>query len=213
MRNGTAKLLTLFHPRDGHVRVKGVTSCTNAVLLPWLKEQLGAIVDALPLCATSVPSAAHRAAWMVWQTDLSRRFTLRAELPPLRMLLVLDNLVGHTNPEWVCWCMDHGIMLLYTPLGGSWLNMAESIQRVVKRRAVEGTHPTTPTMIIDALEAVAAAWNRNPTPFVWGGKRAARRARQRQRRYSQGGSGAYTRRTIPRPTVLQEWRRSGQVTH
>ncbi len=26
--------------------------------------------------------------------------------------------------------IQHGIMPLYTPLGGSWLNMAESIQRI-----------------------------------------------------------------------------------
>lgn len=38
IRNGTAKLLTLFHPADSQVRVKGVTSCPNVVLHPWLKE-------------------------------------------------------------------------------------------------------------------------------------------------------------------------------
>jgi transposase len=36
------------------------------------------------------------------------------------------------------WLCAHGIMPLYTPLGGSWLNMAESIQRILKRRALEG---------------------------------------------------------------------------
>ena len=39
-RNGTAKMLTLFHPSDGQVRVKGVTSTANAVLHPWLKAEL-----------------------------------------------------------------------------------------------------------------------------------------------------------------------------
>lgn len=38
--NGTAKLLTLFHPRDGTVRVKGVEHCPNSVLHSWLIEQL-----------------------------------------------------------------------------------------------------------------------------------------------------------------------------
>ncbi len=37
IRHGTAKLLTLFHPVSGQVRVKGVTSATNAVLHPWLE--------------------------------------------------------------------------------------------------------------------------------------------------------------------------------
>jgi hypothetical protein len=60
----------------------------------------------------------------------------------MRMLLVLDNLAGHKTPEFVCWLFAHGIMPLYTPVGGSWLNMAESIQRILKRRALDGQHPT-----------------------------------------------------------------------
>jgi len=40
---------------------------------------------------------------------------------------VLDNLAGYRTPSLVLWLFAHGIMLLYTPLGGSWLNMAESI--------------------------------------------------------------------------------------
>ncbi len=34
IRNGTAKMLTLFHPASGPVRVKGVTQSTNAILHP-----------------------------------------------------------------------------------------------------------------------------------------------------------------------------------
>ena len=78
IRNGTAKLLTLFHPATGQVRVKGVTSCTNAVLHQWLTEELASVI-----------------------------------------------------PQFVLWLCAHGIMPLYTPLGGSWLNMAESIQRIL----------------------------------------------------------------------------------
>src|SRR5205814_2065163 len=33
------------------------------------------------------------------------------------------------------------------------------------------------------------AWNRHPTPFAWGGKRAACRQRARERRHRLGGSG------------------------
>lgn len=40
------------------------------------------------------------------------------------------------------------------------------------------------------LEAVARGWNCEPTPFIWGGKRQARRERARQRRHALGGSGA-----------------------
>jgi hypothetical protein len=44
LRNGTAKLMSLFHPATGKVRVKGVRSCTNAVLHPWLKQELEAVL-------------------------------------------------------------------------------------------------------------------------------------------------------------------------
>src|SRR6478609_6585740 len=115
------------------------------------------------------------------------------------MLLVLDNLVGHKMPAFVLWLFSMGVMPLYPPLGGSWLNMAESLQRILKRRALEGQEPGSPEEIIGWLEAVAEHWNRSPTPFVWGGKRAARRRRQRERPHRLGGSGACAARPIERP--------------
>jgi hypothetical protein len=197
VRGGTAKLLTLLHPATGQVRVKGVISSANAVLHPWLQEQLSAIVETLPPAATVRDPVANRARWERWQEGLSEKFTLLAELPPLRLLLIWDNLAGHKTPEMVCWLMRHGIMPLYTPLGGSWLNMAESVQRILTRRALSGEHPCSSAEIIDWLEATARAWNRQPTPFVWGGARQARRERARQRRraaysalHAMGGSAA-----------------------
>jgi hypothetical protein len=214
VRNGTAKLLTLFHPSDGCVRVKGVTSCPNTVLHEWLKEQLTAILDTLPTPLVNMPQESIRAAWETWFADLSVRAALPDDLPPIRMLLVLDNLKGHHTPDFVLWLCTHGIVPLYTPLGGSWLNMAESVQRIIKRRALENQHPETPDDIMAWLEASARGWNAQPTPFVWGGKRAARRVRSRQRRHALGGSGACTHRPVRRRcTVLEQWQRSCQMTH
>jgi hypothetical protein len=191
VRSGTAKVLTLFHPADGRVRVEGVTSCPNAVLHPWLKRELGAILDALP---PPRPPAGGRAAWDRWQAGLKFPITLPADLPPLRVLLVLDNLAGHRTPELVLWLFAHGVMPVYTPLGGSWLNMAESIQRILKRRALDGQQPTHTDEITGWFEAAATHWNADPTPFEWGGRRAARRRRP----HRVGGSGATTRRPIRR---------------
>ena len=44
------------------------------------------------------------------------------------------------------------------------------------------------------FETAAEVWNQHPTPFEWGGKRAARRqrARARQQGHRLGGSGAVT---------------------
>src|SRR4051794_23246228 len=87
------------------------------------------------------------------------------------MLLVWDNLTGHETAAMVVWLCRHGIMPLYTPLGGSWLNMAESIQRILKRRTLDGQHPRSPAEIGAWFQQTAEAWNRQPTPFLWNGKR------------------------------------------
>lgn len=217
IRNGTAKLLTLFHPADGQLRVKGVSCCPNAVLHPWLKQELSEILANLPPPAEVLAPTENRACWEKWFEGLSKRPELPSDLPPLRLLLVIDNLAGHKSPALVQWFFRHGIIPLYTPLAGSWLNMAESIQRILERRALEGQHPTTPLEIINWLEAAAWAWNREPTPFVWGGKRAARRVRQRQRRQALlalGGSGACIRRSFRHPkSIFEKWRSARQMTH
>jgi hypothetical protein len=129
---------------------------------------------------------------------VTQPITLPIELPPRRVLLILDNLAGHRTPAFVLWLFAHAVMPLYTPLGGSWLNMAESIQRVLKRRALDGQHPASPGDIVARFDAVAKHWNAAPTPFAWGGKRAARRKRERERRHAVGGSGACTRQPIRR---------------
>ena len=214
IRNGTAKLLTLLQPATGEVRVKGVTSCPNAVLHPWLKDELTAILMTLPSPRYPLSPEENRAVWESWREGLTLRVMLPADLPPLRLLLIWDNLAGHKTPELLGWMFSQGILPLQTPLGGSWLNMAESIQRIIVRRALDGQHPTSPEQIIDGLEAVARHWNAHPTPFVWGGKRAVRRKRARERRQALGGSGACTRRPIRiRLTTLAKWQRAGQVTH
>jgi hypothetical protein len=200
LRDGTAKVLTLFHPADGRVRIEGVTSCPNTVLHGWLERELAAVLAAMPTpsAKATTTKAEVRKTWERWQEGLSIKPTLLDELPPLRMLLVLDNLAGHKTPAFVCWLFAHGIMPLYTPVGGSWLNMAESIQRILKRRALDGQHPTNVASIMGWFEAVARHWNADPTPFVWGGRRAVRRQRQRERRHRLGGSGACTRTLIRR---------------
>jgi transposase len=188
LRQGTAKFLTLFHPATGEVRVKGVRTVTNVILHTWLKAELLDILATLSIHQDMSLQAAHRPAWERWQAGLSRKPSLPAELPPLRMILIWDNLVGHHTPELMCWLFAHGIIPVFTPIGGSWLNMAESIQRILKRRAFESHHPQSPEEIITWFEETAQGWNYHPTPFLWGGKRKERRQRSRQRRL--GGSGA-----------------------
>ena len=166
------------------------------MLHPWLRERLTAILAELPAPAVADPVLTH-AAWEVWQAGLTLPFTLPEDLPPLRLLLVWDNLTGHKTPELVLWLCAHGIMPLYTPVGGSWLNMAESIQRVLKRRALAGQHPHSPAEIGRWFEQTARSWNAQPTPFVWNGKR-----RQRRRRCATGRDPSARRlRSLHPPTA------------
>ncbi len=196
LRQGTAKLLTLFRPATGEVRAQGVMRTPNTILHPWLKAEVRAVLATLPEPAPVVDAEANRACWTRWQEGLRVKITLPAALPPLRLLLVWDNLMGHHTPELVLWLFQHGVMVLYTPLGGSWLNMAESIQRILKRRALDGQHPQTVEELIAWLEATVRGWNAEPTPFLWGEKRAARRVRARARRHALGGSGALAARSF-----------------
>ncbi len=102
--------------------------------------------------------------------------------------MIWDNLAGHLSWSIVQWLFQHGVLPLYTPISGSWLNMAESVQRILVRRALAGQHPQRAAEIIQWLEDTVAGWNQAPTPFVWNGRRRERRVRARQRRL--GGSAA-----------------------
>jgi transposase len=188
-RGGTAKLLTLFRPATGKIRAKGVVSATNAVLHPWLKEQLSALLGEIEKQspAEGLPPEEERPLCARWKTWLWPHESAEG-LPPLRIILIWDNLAGHLTPEIVVWLFWHGVMPLYTPVGGSWLNMAESVQRIIVRRALSGQHPRDAQQVIDWLEQTVAGWNLNPTAFVWNGKRRRRRERARLRRL--GGSAA-----------------------
>jgi len=123
LRLGTAKLLTLFRPATGTVRATGVTQCPNAVLHPWLKAAMAALLLDLPAPGPVTDPEANRACWTRWQAGLRVRITLPDELPRLRLLLVWDNLAGHHTPELVLWLFAQGVMVLSTPLSGSWLNI------------------------------------------------------------------------------------------
>src|SRR5262249_55407706 len=158
--------------------------------------ELAAVLAGLPELPPTADGS--RQVWERWQWGLKCPITLPAVLPPLRLLLVLDNLAGHRTPELVLWLFAHGVMPVYTPLSGSRLNMAGSIQGILRGRALDGQEPTPPDQIIGWFEAAAAHWNADPTPFEWGGGRAARRRRQRGRRHRVGGSGATTRRPVRR---------------
>ncbi len=140
----------------------GVTQAPNAVMHPWLQAELTTILRTLPEPSSPVTSAPFIPDW--WER---RQHGAGGDHdPPLRLILIWDNLAGHKSAEIVRWLCAQGILPLYTPLSGSWLNMAESLQRIIVRRALAGQHPQTPEEIIGWLAETVAGWNAEPTPFV-----------------------------------------------
>ena len=170
IRGGVAKLLTLFRPATGEVRAEPVAHTPNAVLHPWVQREIGAILADLPAVPDPTAPERHAAFWWWGEGEVPAWL---AEVPPVRLLVVWDNLAGHRTPALVDWLVDRGVWPLPTPLGGSWLNLAESIQRILVRRALAGQHPTTAQEIMTWLTDQVTGWNADPTPFAWGGKRAA----------------------------------------
>src|SRR5205085_3877374 len=104
VRGGTAKLLSLFRPASGEYRALGVRQTTNAVLHPWLKQELTAVLAALPPLAASAAPERQWAFWLGHEPQTA--------LPPLRLILIWDNLAGHYTPELVIWLFAHGILPL-----------------------------------------------------------------------------------------------------
>jgi len=194
VRGGTAKLLTLFRPATGELRAEAVDRTPNVVLHEWLRRELAAVVAACP-AAPAEPGPGQR--WEDWIAPTLPPWWAEG-LPPLRALLIWDNLAGHHDWELEQDLLNQGILPLYTPIAGSWLNLAEAIQRIVGRRALAGQHPQRVAELKRWLDATVRGWNADPPPFEWGGKRAARRQRARQRRHALGGCAGYTRRPIRR---------------
>jgi len=80
----------------------------------------------------------------------------------------------------------------------AFLNMAASVQRIIKGRALAGQQPADVQTLKQWLTDALQRWNPHPTPFIWGGKRHARRDRAYARRHRLGGSGATTTYALPR---------------
>lgn len=199
VRGGTAKRLPRFRPATGELRAPPVEPAPNAVWHPWLQAERAAILATLPALSPDTAAAPAAPAYgAAGQAGLSGRPPLLADLPPWRVLLVGDKRSGHTTPEWRGALFAPGILPLYTPLGGAWLNRAEAIQRSVARRALEGQHPQSAVQVMEWLAAIVDGWNTQPTPCVGGGQRAQRRGRQRPRYQARGGSAALPHRPLSR---------------
>lgn len=82
--------------------------------------------------------------------------------------VILDNSSTHTTPAVTAWLATHPrVHFHFTPTGASWLNMVEAWFSVLTRKSVRRGSFDTVRALIRHLERYLAAWNANPTPFVW----------------------------------------------
>jgi hypothetical protein len=132
----TAKLLTLFRPVTGEVQAESVTQATNAVVHPWLRGLRAIWTQRRP--SLRGPTPGRR--WSDWDWP-EAACLLDRHSPPVRVLLTWDNLEEHMSTGLVRWLGQQGIAPLYTSLGGPWLNLTESVQRILARCALAGQHP------------------------------------------------------------------------
>jgi hypothetical protein len=75
-------------------------------------------------------------AWERWQAGLTIKPTLCEKLPPLRLLLVMDNLKGDLTASFVVWLFEHGVMpLLNVKQNFPWMSIRTA---ALRRRAEVG---------------------------------------------------------------------------
>lgn len=82
--------------------------------------------------------------------------------------VILDHLSTHKTPKVQRWLLRHRrFHFHFTPIYGSWMNLVERwFSALTTKKLQRSAHRTVKELAADIL-AWAAAWNENPTPFVW----------------------------------------------
>jgi transposase len=95
--------------------------------------------------------------------------TIEQNVPAdLDIHLVMDNYGTHKTLAVRAWFARHPrFHLHFTPTSGSWLNLVERWFALLTERQIKrGSHRST-VELERAIRDYLAAYNRNPTPFVW----------------------------------------------
>jgi transposase len=82
--------------------------------------------------------------------------------------VILDNLATHKTPTVQRWLLRHRrFHFHFTPTYGSWMNLVERwFSALTTKKLQRSAHRSVKELAAD-IEAWAANWNENPTPFVW----------------------------------------------
>jgi transposase len=86
----------------------------------------------------------------------------------LAVHVILDNLSAHKTPTVHRWLLRHRrFHLHFTPTYGSWMNLVERwFSALTTKKLQRAAHRNVKELAAD-IEAWAATWNEDPTPFVW----------------------------------------------
>ena len=82
--------------------------------------------------------------------------------------VILDNLSTHKTPTVHSWLLRHRrFHFHFTPTYGSWMNLVERwFSALTTKKLQRSAHRSVKELAAD-IQAWAANWNENPTPFVW----------------------------------------------
>src|SRR6266567_5774823 len=93
---------------------------------------------------------------------------LAREYPDLDLHVILDNSSAHKTPDVMAWKALHPrISFHFTPTSASWLNQVEGFFSILTRRSLRQTSFVSRGELKKHLRAFLAAWNADPTPFIW----------------------------------------------
>lgn len=94
---------------------------------------------------------------------------INREVPDgLDVHVILDNLQTHKTPAVQKWLLRHRrFHFHFTPTYGSWMNLVERWFSALTTRKLQRSSHNSVNQLAADIKAWVAAWNENPTPFVW----------------------------------------------
>jgi hypothetical protein len=103
-------------------------------------------------------------------------------IPLDEVYLITDALPLHWTMDTMLWNWGHPrFHFVPLPKAAAWLNLIEGFCKILRQRALAGRDCLSTEAVDQALRAGVLAWNRHPTPFLWG--RPPKPKRQFKRAY------------------------------
>jgi transposase len=104
--------------------------------------------------------------WLKFLRRLEREFP-----KPLTLHLIMDNYGTHKEPSVRAWLKKHRRFAChFIPTSSSWLNLVERWFKELSDKAIRRASFLSVADLEKAIEEFMAAWNENPTPFIWTAK-------------------------------------------